>query len=157
MNKFAYSVLYHLSRLKAVLSGLYYMDEYQYLGSAGHGFYEFVDPNDPYRRIHHVIAFILLPGESLDTHYRKDLLGPFGFEFQLPILFGKHLYGLDAWGALSKRDLENAEFVKLNPELTTLIRTHPDRQIQLAGVRRRPDETLPEELSDPKKYMLVRK
>lgn len=156
MKSVLYAVLYWLSKLKAPFNEFINQDEFPFLSIRGHIFFEFVSPNDVNKQTHHVVAFVLNPGESLDENYRKDLLGPFGFESQLPKVLGMHLYGLDTWGAVSLADLEDPEFEKLNPDLAGLIRRYPNCQIQLAGVRHRPDGTLPSKLN-AKRFMLVRK
>lgn len=158
MNNLLYFALFSLSLLKAPYNWVRNFPRLWRRGTLrALSFEEFVDPRKP-DKVHSVLVFPMPPGMSLDTHFRNDLLGPFGFESQLPrMLDDLHIYGLDEWGALSDVDMvEN--FVELNPELDQLLDDlPPGYTLQLAGVRRGPFKRPPWPLCNPRSFRLVRK
>jgi hypothetical protein len=83
---------------------------------------------------HGVVVFVMPEGHSLDTHYIKDMNGPFG-DTSLIDKNGEHLYGLDKWGALDPHVPEDMRQIAENPLLLKIWIQHPDQILQLAGVR----------------------
>jgi hypothetical protein len=82
-----------------------------------------------------IMVFVMPRGESLDNSYEKILFGPFGFTSQISWR-GKHLYGLDTWGALNPNDEYDLIQIASNPFLLEISDRHPDQILQLAGVRK---------------------
>jgi len=99
---------------------------------------------------HSVVVFVL--NAQLDMQkYQYAIVGPFGHEDNITTKNGKHIYGLDTWGAANQWMIDN------NSELRNLLAKFGENKIlQFAGVRSLGGIHIPP-LNDPSIFFLVKR